>query len=334
VTGVARFVAALPVFVAVVGLGACTRDDSGGPGGATGAASVPVVSPAAAAGPVDAGVTGGPSDTGGRVGGNGGVGVGAGGRAKRNAPPFVFVDGKPWAALQKTELPPGLKPVVDGGADAGEAARRYSLAGYLRAAGIDVKAVRAVHLHGGRNRVGILTGAQLLEPPDTQFSFTREAEGRVVMRWAPDARTTDMIHKVVNVAVYVHKPPPIRDPHTGALSVDGVAIDGPAYVTADVQGGTRAYVDGRLVGILRPRDLEGEGPFPLVAQLARLGGVVDAIVAVDLIHEDVIIRRVPSRDVAALAFTVPPGAGGVSAFGADPVSVVRAWRTKAPERPR
>jgi len=281
-------------------------------------------------GVVDGGVVGPSADSGGRAGGNGGNGVGAGGRAKRNAPPFVFVDGQPRAALQKAELPAGLKPAFDGGADAGEAARRYSLLAYLRGVGVDVKKVRAVHLHGGRNRVGVLTGAQLLQPPDTQFSFTREAEGRVVMRWAPGARTTDMIHKVVNVAVYVDKPPPERDPHTGALSIDGAAIDGPAYVTADVQGGTRAYVDGRLAGILRPRDLEGEGPYPLLPQLARLGADVAGVVAVDLIHDDLLVRRVPRADVAGLTFTMPAGAGGVTSIGAQTVSVVRAWRMKAP----
>ena len=270
-------------------------------------------------------------DNGGRVGGNGGngVGAGAGGRSKRAAPPFLYVDGVPWAAVQLGELPPGLKPTYDGG-ESGVVGRRYSLLAYLRALGVDVKKIRAVHLHGGRTRIGMLTGEQLRAPPDTEFAFTRATGGRVVMRWAPNAKTTDMIDKVNDVAVYVDKAPPVRDAQSGVLVVDGVAVDGLAYVTADVQGGTRVYVDGRLAGILRPRDLDGDGPQSLLAQLSRLGAEVKGIVAVDLVHDDVFVRRVPAVDVAALAFTMPPGAGGVTAFGADTASVVRVWRKNAP----
>jgi hypothetical protein len=322
VRAVAALVAAVALVVALTG---CRRDDVAA--GAAPPGSAPSTPPATAP---DAGVVGAVAGNGGRIGGNGGNGVGAGGRAKRNAPPFVFVDGRPLAALQKAELPAGLKPVSDGGAEGGEAARRYSLLAYLRGVGVDAKKIREVHLHGGRNRVGVLTGAQLAQPPDTQFSFTREAEGRVVMRWAPDARPTDMIHKVVNVAVYVDKPPPVRDPHTGALSVDGTPIDGPAYVTDDVQGGTRAYVDGRLVGILRPRDLDGDGPFPLLPQLARMGADTTDAAAVDLINDDVWVRRAAGPEVASLAFSMPAGAGGVTRIGADTVSVIRVWRKKAP----
>jgi hypothetical protein len=319
----ARVAACVAACVAVVATGVgCSRDEP---------RVVDAGAKATAEGVVDASAAGAtaPGENGGRAGGNGGVGAGAGGRAKRQAPPFVYVDGQPWAALQVAELPPGLKPTVDGG-ESGEVGRRYSLLAYLRAVGVDVKKIREVHLHGGRTRIGVLTGAQLRAPPDTEFSFTRATGGRAVMRWAPNAVATDMIDKVNDVAVYIDKPPPVRDPNTGALTVDGVPIEGPAYVTADVQGGTRAYVDGRLVGILRPRDLDGDGPHPVLAQLARLGADATGVVAVDLIHDDVLVRRVPAGEIASLSFTMPPGAGGVTAFGNDTASVVRAWRKKAP----
>lgn len=263
-----------------------------------------------------------PGDAPGRVGGGGGAGGGSGSGSRRSAA-FLYLDGQPLAAIQFGELPPQLVTAWERIPGLDQPVRRFSLAAYLGALGIDLKTARAVHLHSGRRRVATLTGADLIASPDTYFAFTRGTSGKLHMRWPTSSVTNDRIDKVGAIAVYVEKKPPTRDSKTGFLWLDGEEVDEPPYVTADVQGGTRLYVDGRLARVLRPRDLEGgEGPRPFLAELARLGVDVSAVKSADLIHNDALVKRLSGASLQSASFAIPTGAGGISRFGDDQASAI------------
>lgn len=263
---------------------------------------------------------------GGRPGGGGvggGMGAGGGAGAKRFQPPVVYLDGTPIAMLTFGELPPTMEttwlklPSLD------QPVRRFSLAKYLLALGVDLKKLKAAHLYSGRERVAILTGEELQrEAATTFFSFTQSDKGKVQMRWPSTEPTTDRIDKVVTIALYVDKKPPERGPkEKPGLFLDGVPVDEPPYVTTDVQGGTRVYVDGLLRTILRPRDLLGEGPHPLLEKI-RARGVAVKPQAADFVMRDSLGIRLASSALEAAKFTMPTGAGGLMRLEASPAAGV------------
>lgn len=250
------------------------------------------------------------------------MGAGGGSGAKRFQPPVVYLDGTPIAMLAFGELPPTMTTTWLKLPSLEEPVRRFALTGYLEALGVDLKKLKAAHLYSGRDRVAILSGEELRrEAATTFFSFTQSDRGKVQMRWPSATPTTDRIDKVVTIALYVDKPPPVRGPkERPGLFLDGVPVDDPPYVTADVQGGTRIYVDGRLAAILRPRDLLGEGPHGLL-DAVRARGVTASPKAADVMSRDVLARRLSSpADVQSARFTMPTGAGGVMRLEAEATS--------------
>lgn len=290
------------------------------------ACSKPAEAPPPAPAPVSAAVSAAPSkgqnkgDGSGRADGSGrsGAGDGGGGGQQRFRLASVWVDGTQLAAVRYGELPPGLRAtVVEQTTSEGEKlpVRRFRIADYLEALGVDVARVREVHVYGGRGRIGVLPGDELRKQRhDVMFSFTQGERGKPRLHWPRDIAVTDKIDMLNDLTVYVDKAPPTWNQEAWRLEIGGQPVEGIPYATAESGGGTRLYVDGRLARTLRRRSLgepTGEPPrWPLAAQLAGAGVVLDQVQAVDLVDRDTRVSRLDKAAVATAALEVPDGSQG------------------------
>jgi len=205
----------------------------------------------------------------------------------------VYVDGKPVAILRAVELPPGLT-TRDVTTKWGKEPR-YLVGDYLAALHVDAKRVKALHFYGG-SRVVMIDGDDFRRAGgELGFTFTLKDRGKVNMHFPGGLPVNTTIDLMTNLAIYIDKEPPTmhRDGWGDYVALaDGKPIDGMPYATPEQLKGTRVYVDGQLVGIVKrkllPNDvLVGEvgksTTFSLRKYLATIGvriadgtGIVDA----------------------------------------------------------
>jgi hypothetical protein len=184
--------------------------------------------------------------------------------------------------------------------------RRFVLIDYVKALGVDVTKIKAMHLYSGRGRVATLDPKLLIAKPDTAlFSFTQSNAGKVQMRWPAQTPTTDRIDKLTALALYVDKPAPIMV--NGQPTLDGKQIDDPPYITTDTQGGTRVYLDGRIQAFIRPRDVD-PGSHKL---LGALRFDTSKVKSADLIWQEAPIKHLERAELEKLEFVDVGGNGGM-----------------------
>jgi len=203
----------------------------------------------------------------------------------------VYVDGRFVGMLKHAELPPTLSTTWKVLED-GRAVRRYAFTEYLAALGVDVARVQALHLHGGRSRVGIISGSELRRVgAKLQFSFTRSDSGKPRVEY-PDERldTNTSVDKLAGLAVYLDKPAPRYDSGSRTLRLaDGRPVAGMAYSKGERHGGTRVYLDGRFIGSVHRRSLSEtlrDGEHSLASLIAEMG-----VEEQDVHHLQLVTRR-------------------------------------------
>jgi hypothetical protein len=249
----------------------------------------------------------------------------SGGRGQRFRDAVVYLDGVPIAGMAYGELPSGLDAEwVTFESMYGEKprrVRRFNLARYIKALGVDLEKLKAVHMIGGRERVTILEGSELRKFADKiQFSFTNSINGKPRFHWPPGIKINDSIDKANDVTLYVEKSPPLWTRHY-TFELDGHELEPGeiAYVTTEIRGGTRIYKDGRLVTILKRNNLNPKnqlGVFPdgprwsLKQELARLGVPLDHVRRADVVLFDETIARMSGKELEPLSFGVLGKSGG------------------------
>ncbi|MBX3192795.1 MAG: hypothetical protein KF819_37775 [Labilithrix sp.] len=229
----------------------------------------------------------------------------------------VYVDGKQISVLRYGDMPAAVAvETLEGGA------RRYRLYDYLKAIGVAPETVKSVHLHGNNDRIASVEGAELLKDKKRfAFAFLAGDTGAPISRWATDGLKNEfVVHEFRRVTVYVNKPSPLVDAkrscHVGA---DGECSDAIPYATGDAVKGTRVYVDGKMVGFVKRRQLAealvmgdtpaGERKYNVSKLIAQMGVDTHGIQAVELIAGDDVIARASSEKWTKLApeffFTLP-----------------------------
>ena len=195
----------------------------------------------------------------------------------------AYVDGTPVAVVRRSELPQTMTPIAMPKLDGLHVARYFRLYDYVAALGVDPSKVRAVELHGARDRVAAITGPELSRFKDTLvFDFSQETRGKPRARWSiPALAASTQIDQFTALAIYVTKSVPRYDPKLGALLVDGQRVEGVPYATGDRPNGTRVYVDGKLVGwvkrkllgaeVIASANAPGKTTYDLPAYLAKVG---------------------------------------------------------------
>ncbi len=226
---------------------------------------------------------------------------------------MIYVDGTPLAAIRSTELPAGLKmhDSMTGGSP------NYYLGEYVRALGVDVAKVKALHVYGG-TRVVTLDGTEFRRVQDgVHFSFSRGAEGGKprIMFAVTDLKADTTVDMISAITVYVDKEAPTLQ--NGDLAfADGKPIVGIPYAPAEISKGTRVYVDGKLAATVKRKELPNgllvdssvENPrFSLPGYLTSIGVDAKQAKAMDFVRDDEVILRVDGKAGGAdkLAFSLP-----------------------------
>lgn len=237
----------------------------------------------------------------------------------------VYVDGTQVAVLRAGEMPSIPYRA------AGPLGRRFKVADYLQAIGVDLKAVKSVHFHGAMDRIGSLEGDELRKELERfEFSFLGGMTGAPVQRWSVTGLKNEFVfHEIRRLTVYVKKPsPPLKPGKMCHVGADGDCTTDIPYGDGVLAKGTRVYVDGKMVGFVKRRqvgdnlivkasDREGETSYSLAKLVAQMGVDLASAKAVELAAGDDIIARADAArgaeggsELAAFAtkttFTLPP----------------------------
>jgi hypothetical protein len=218
----------------------------------------------------------------------------------------VYVDGKARGVLRYAELPPGLEPFALPEIDDLDVPRYYRLGDYFTRVGVDLAAIREIHVYGSHDRVSIITGDEFRAAKDRiVFDFTQEKTGKPRARWSQlhALPRHPMVDVILGVSIYIDKAPP-RYEH-GELVVDGKPVDGIPYVDDGIPKGTRVYVDGKLTGWLRRKTLPDKliapgsdrvhAKFSTDAFLTYSGADARGAKAIDFYADDSLLERVDGR---------------------------------------
>jgi hypothetical protein len=228
----------------------------------------------------------------------------------------VFVDGVQASVLRYGDLPAMPAETLEGGAV------RYKLADYLEAIGVAPASIKSIHLHGNGDRIASVEGSELLkEPGRFQFQFLSGTTGAPTVRWDTDGLKNEfVVHEIRKVTIYVKKASPIVDAKKSChLGADGECSEAVPYASGDAVKGTRIYVDGKMVGFVKRRQLAealvmgdtagGDRKYNVAKLVAQMGVDAKGIKGVDLVAGDDVIAHADGDRFAKLApeffFTLP-----------------------------
>jgi hypothetical protein len=228
----------------------------------------------------------------------------------------VYVDGAQIAVLRAGELPAIPAIELEGGA------KRYKIADYLKGIGISLESIKSVHFHGNGDRIASLEGPELRKEKDRfVFSFISGDTGTPLQKWDTDHLKNEfVIHEIRRVTVYVKKPVPAIHPtrqcHVGA---DGDCSEAIPYANGEVAKGTRIYLDGKMVGFVKRRQVGDavvigapagdDTHYSLAKLIAQMGVDPTTIKNAELVAGDDVVARSTGEQFTALApqtyFTLP-----------------------------
>lgn len=228
----------------------------------------------------------------------------------------VFVDGVQASVLRAGDLPSIPSETLEGGSV------RYKLADYLKAIGVAPESLKSVHLHGNNDRIASIEGSELVKDPNRfKFQFLSGHTGAPVSRWSTSGLKNEFIvHEFRKLTVYVKKASPVIDAKNNChVGPDGACSDAIPYASGDAVKGTRIYVDGKMVGFVKRRQLAealvmgdtatGERKYNVAKLIAQMGVDPAGIKAVDLVAGDDVIAHADGEKFASIAsdlyFTLP-----------------------------
>ncbi len=244
-------------------------------------------------------------------------------RKGRTPESTIYVDGTPVAVLRATELPLNFKPrtvVTHWGNE-----ERYLITDYLAVLGVSLAKVKAVHFHGG-SRVVVVDGEDLRKNgKDLSFTFTMGDRGKVNMEFPGALHIDTTIDLLSNMTIYVEKEPPSK--HTGGSGeylafADGKPIEGIPYADGEQLKGTRVYVDGKRIAVLKRKllpntiltgEVGASSTFSLIKYLESIHAPAN-IKAIDFMSDDDLVERLDvqhwNEQKSALTFSLPTHSRG------------------------
>ncbi len=218
----------------------------------------------------------------------------------------VFVDGVQASVLRYGDLPPMPFTTLDDGT------RRYGLAEYLKAIGVSLDSLKSIHLHGNGDRIASIEGAELQKFADRfKFQFLSGTTGAPVTCWSTDGlKNKTNVQEIRKITLYVTKASALIDPKRGChVGADGACSDAVPYASGDAVKGTRVYVDGKMVGFVKRRQLTeamamgdaSERKYNLAKVLAGFGVEKSGIRAVNFVAGDDVIASADGTKFATIA---------------------------------
>ncbi len=228
----------------------------------------------------------------------------------------VFVDGSQVGVLRYGDLPVIPKIVLEGGAE------RFKLGDYLAAIGVDVANIKSVHLHGNGDRIASVEGKELRKEQDRFLvQFLGGKTGTPIVTWDTDGLKNEfVVHEIRKMTVYVKKPSaPIDAQKNCHVGPDGDCTDAVPYSDGVAVKGTRVYVDGKMVGFVKRRQItddlamgdtpDGDHKFSVAKLVAKFGVDPTTANAIELVAGDDVVGRATgdqmSQVASGLYFTLP-----------------------------
>ena len=212
----------------------------------------------------------------------------------------VYIDGVQSAVFRVGELPPIKSRTTESGAIV------WNIADYLAGIGVDLATMKAVHFYGNGDRIASIEGAELRkEKGRFEFGFTSGDSGAPLQRWdGTGLKNPFIVHEIRRVAVYAKKTPAsIEKGKQCHTSPDGDCTAEIPYADGVVAKGTRVYVDGKMVGFVKRRQVTDAmmvGPaaadpadnhYSLTKLLAGMNVDVTAMKMVEVMAGDDVIAR-------------------------------------------
>lgn len=270
----------------------------------------------------------------------------------------VYLDGKPLAILWFGELPSTLEPIwLDdwemlefkaghkGPKERKIKVRRYRVAEYFEALGVDLSKVKELHLFGGRGFPAIIKGSELRKHRDDfHFSFGRETSGKPLVLFPAGMKVNTTFDHITGIMLYIDKQPP-KMVSDGELELNGKIVDDVPYFGEPLRGGVRVYLDDRMATIIKRRKLEGadklaeKGPdgtlrWKLFPWLESRGVDTSKIVAAEVVFHEKRETRLTREQLVDNFFTANPQASGRAQLGeqALPMQALALYTKPLPER--
>jgi hypothetical protein len=250
--------------------------------------------------------------------------------------PGVYVDGVPVGVVSFLELPRRLEPTWIEGVelldfkpgDKGPRERtikyrRYNVADYLEALGVDLARVKRLDVHGGGTYVAAVSGDDLRRYREgIQFDFSRETEGKVRIYFPDGVAVNTVFDRMVGFSVYVDKTPPeVTD--QDVLALDGKPVVGVPYFGSPLRGGIRVYVDDRLATTIKRNQLDPtQTSWSLFGFLAGKGIDTAKLTTAELIYNGKRDVRLSRHELETASFAASSNARGevtVAEHGANAI---------------
>ncbi|HTM21336.1 MAG TPA: hypothetical protein VL172_12535 [Kofleriaceae bacterium] len=271
----------------------------------------------------------------------------------------VYVDGAPVAVMWFGELPVKLQPVwkdeielLDfkpgdkGPRERHIKIRRYRIAEYLEALGVDLRKVQEIHIYAPSGYPGIISGAELRRVrKDLMFAFGRETTGKPLIYFPGDIKINTTFDHIGAIAVYIDKKAPTFTEDEDLL-LDGKSVYGIIpYYGEPLRGGIRVYKDDRLAFTIKRKKLQeslslatkgpdGELRWNLFQFLEARGVATRDLVAAETVERDLRGVRLDRGALEGAWFTAHPSASGQILLGAEhtPVEALMLYSRPLPPR--
>ncbi len=273
----------------------------------------------------------------------------------------VYADGKALGFLHFGELPLSLEPIwIDnvesldfapgdkGPREAPTRERRYRILDLLRAFGVDVAAIKELHLYGGSGVPMVVTAKELRKHgKNLCFGFGGGTSGKPLLFAPAGLLTNTVFDQVRTIAAYVSKKPPQVTAEDVLLF--GKPVEGVPYFGEPLRGGIHVYKDDRLAVVIKRHKLVPESPAAIqeggkprwkLLRFLELQGVYGSDIAdAEMIYDDRRMLRLAADELAQASFAADAQQSGQIFVGkADQATesialYTKEFRKKRPAQP-
>lgn len=220
----------------------------------------------------------------------------------------VWVDGVQIAVLRYGDLV--IKPftILEGETPS------YAIYDYVKSIGIAPESIKSIHFHGNNDRIASIEGSELLKQKERfTFTFSSQTTGAPIQRWDTEGLKNEfVVHELRKISIFVKKAPVAIHPQRRChLDAQSKCTDAVPYAERDAVHGTRVYVDGKMVGFVKRRQIQdsvlagktddGDQKYNVAKFVESLGVKSDGIKAVELVAGDDVIARASAEQYDRLA---------------------------------
>lgn len=220
----------------------------------------------------------------------------------------VYVDGVQTAVLRYGDLVIKPHEILEGETPS------FSVYDYVKSIGLSPESIKSIHFHGNSDRIASIEGTELAKQKDRfTFTFSSATTGAPIQRWDTEGLKNEfVVHELRKVSIFVKKAPIAIHPQRRChLDAQNKCTDAIPYAEKDAVHGTRVFVDGKMVGFVKRRQIQdsvldgklenGDQKYNLAKFVESLGVKSDGIKAVELVAGDDVVGRASAEQFDRLS---------------------------------